>query len=73
MEIVRADLMFRCAYPDAAYTIVSIRTSLIEAASRYPNTATVRRRLMFEEDYLTRMVPLVSNLIMKMMLLTLHY
>jgi hypothetical protein len=75
MEIVRADLMFRCAYPDATYTIATIRASLIEAASRYPNTATVRRRLMFEEDYLTRMVPLVSYLIIKAMLLTVtpHY
>ena len=73
MEIVRADLMFRCAYPEATYTIVTIRASLIEAASRHPNTAGVRRRLMFEEDYLTKMIPLVSYLIIKATLLTLCY
>ena len=70
MELVRADLMFRCAYPDATYTIATIRASLIEAAARYPNTATVRRRLLFEEHYMMKIVPLVSFSVVSTTLLT---
>lgn len=71
MEIVRAELLFRCAYPDLTYTVVTIRNSLVEAAGRYPKTAIIRRRLLFEEEYMTKIIPLVSFMIIEIILLML--
>ena len=73
MELVQADLMFRCAYPSTTYTIATIRASLIEAAAHYPNTATVQRHLLFEEHYMMKivlLVPLVSFSVVSTTLLT---
>jgi hypothetical protein len=71
MDRVRADLLFRSAYPDRRYLIVIIRTSLLDAASRRVDASSIRRRLLFDEDYVGKIFPLVRSLIIEMTLLIL--
>ncbi|KAH9987268.1 hypothetical protein BJV77DRAFT_964880 [Russula vinacea] len=58
MENVRADLLFKNAYPDPAVALVMIKESLLASASRHPGASSIRRRLVFDEQYMTGMIPL---------------
>jgi hypothetical protein len=71
MELVRADMLFNQAFPDPAVALVAIRTSLITAASSYPNAVSIHRRLLCDEWYIEKIIPLVSSLMINVALLTL--
>ncbi|KAH9989241.1 hypothetical protein BJV77DRAFT_963983 [Russula vinacea] len=58
MENVRADLLFKNAYPDPAVALVTIKESLLASASRHLGASSIRRRLVFDEQYMTGMIPL---------------
>jgi hypothetical protein len=62
MEQVRADLLFNYAFPNPLVALTSIRNSLITCGSRVPNAETFYRRLLFDEQYMTALIPLVSFL-----------
>lgn len=70
MENVRADLLFKNAYPDPAVALVTIKESLLASASRHPGASSIRRRLVFDEQYMTGMIPLVSFLTLDTTILT---
>jgi hypothetical protein len=70
MENVRADLLFKDAYPDPAVALVTIKESLLASASRHPGASSIRRRLVFDEQYMTAMIPLVSFLTLDGIILT---
>ena len=59
MEGVRAELLFHAAYPDQRYIIVIIRTLLLDVTVRQPNASNIRRRLLFDDDYMGFFIPLV--------------
>lgn len=71
MELVHADMLFNCAFPDPAVTLVAIKTSLLTAASRYPGAVSIYRRLMCDEWYIEKITPLVSSPTINVALLTL--
>ena len=71
MDGVRADLLFRAAYPDQRYIIVIIRTLLLDVSDRHPNASNIRRRLLFDNDYMGLFIPLVRVSITETTLLTL--
>jgi hypothetical protein len=60
MENVRADLMFTHSFPVSAVGIATIRMSLLTAASQYRGAASIYRRLLSDEEYMTTLTPLVS-------------
>ena len=70
MEGVRAELLFRAAYPDQRYIIVIIRTLLLDITARQPNASNIRRRLLFDDDYMGIFIPLVRVSITETKLLT---
>ena len=71
MDKVRADLLFRHAFPDPAVALSTIRDSLLTSAAHYPSASSIYRRLLFDEAYMTAIVPLVSSPILEMTILTL--
>jgi hypothetical protein len=73
MEHVRADLVFDYAFPDPLVAVTSIRNALLTSGSRLPGAATFYRRLLFDEQYMAAVVPLVSSLNLEATILTLFY
>ena len=60
IENMRASLMFNHAFPDGILALSFAKESLIIAAeSLQPGAAPIRRRLEFNEDYLTKMAHMV--------------
>jgi hypothetical protein len=64
MEHVRAELLFNYAFPDPAVALANIKDSLLISASRYPGASSIYRRLVFDEQYMATITPLVSFLIL---------
>jgi hypothetical protein len=60
MELVRVDLLFNYAFPDPAVSLITIKMSLLTSSSEYPGAADIHRRLLFDEEYLASIIPLVS-------------
>jgi hypothetical protein len=71
MEHVRADLLFKYSFPDPSVALENIKESLLTSASRYPGASSIYRRLVFDEQYMATITPLVSVLILGMTILTL--
>ena len=60
MEIVRADLLFKVAFPNPNVTLELIKESLITAASHLRGAANIYRCLLYDAWYMSKMVVLVS-------------
>ena len=70
-DTLRATLVFENAFPDPNLTVLFIRKSLVGAArSRLPNTVNVYNRLLLDDEYMDKLIVLVSVLTVKDMLLT---
>lgn len=61
MELVRADMLTKHAFPDPAVVLVGIKDALLTSGSRYPGATSIYRRLLFDEEYMTAIIPLVSS------------
>jgi len=59
-ENVQASLLFDHAFPDPFVTPLTIRGALIAAADN-PRTLNIRNRLISDEEYIVRLIPLVST------------
>ena len=70
MEIVQADLLTRHAFPDPTVVLVGIKDALLTSGSRYPGATSIYRRLLFDEEYMTAIIPLVSSQCLAAMVLT---
>lgn len=71
MEVVRADLLFKVAFPDPTVAIELVKESLISSASRLRGAGNIYRRLLFDDWYMTKMITLVSSRDLEMMTLML--
>lgn len=71
MEVVRADLLFKVAFPDPTVAIELVKESLITSASRLRGAGNIYRRLLFDDWYMSKMITLVSSRDLEMMTLTL--
>lgn len=71
MEIVRADLLFKVAFPDPNVTLELVKESLTNAASRLRGAGNIYKRLLYDAWYMSKMVVLVSLRNPNMTILTL--
>lgn len=62
--------MFKSAYPDPVVVLVTIKESLLTSASRLPGASSIHRHLLFDEEYITAIIPLVSSLTLDTTILT---
>jgi hypothetical protein len=60
MENLRADLLFKHAFPDLAVALVTVKDSLLTCASCYPGALLIYRHLLFDDQYMAAITPLVS-------------
>lgn len=61
MEKVRADLLFNHAFPDPAVALFNIREALLSSALQRRVASDIHRRLVFDDDYMDTLVPLVRS------------
>ena len=61
IEVLRATLTFDNAFPDGPQTIAFVRQSLITAAEK-PTAMSVHQRLLQDDDYMSKIVPVVCTL-----------
>ena len=63
IENLHASLLFEHAFPNAPTAIRVVRKCLLDAAERYkPGASAIHEQLMADEDYMTMMVHLVSEI-----------
>ncbi|KAF8465778.1 hypothetical protein DFH94DRAFT_698694 [Russula ochroleuca] len=58
MENLRADLLFKHAFPDPAVALVTVKDSLLTCASHYPGASSIYRHLLFDDQYMAAITPL---------------
>jgi hypothetical protein len=73
MELVRVNLLFDYAFPDPAVSLITVKMSLLTSSSEYPGAADIHRRLLFDEEYMARIIPLVSFLHVEIIILNRVY
>jgi hypothetical protein len=61
MEKVRADLLINHAFPDPVVALVTVKEALITSALQRPVTSDIHRRLVFDDDYMDTLMPLVRS------------
>ena len=60
IEILRASLMFENAYPDSVQSLVFVWRALVTAAQRrLPATLSIHNRLLQDNEYISKIAPLV--------------
>jgi hypothetical protein len=72
MDKVRADLLINHAFPDPYVALTSVREALKSSALDCggPSASDIHRRLVFDEDYMDTLMPLVRSSILMTTLLT---
>jgi hypothetical protein len=61
IDFVRASMMFDHAFPDGMRTFYVIRDALVAAAASHrPQSSSIHNRLLLDEHYVDRIIPLVS-------------
>ena len=60
-EIVHSSLLFTDAFPDSVLTLKIVKGALIRSTIKHePGAASIHRRLLFDKEYLTKIMALVS-------------
>ncbi|KAI9456292.1 hypothetical protein BJY52DRAFT_1188006 [Lactarius psammicola] len=60
IEILRASLMFDNAFPDSIHTLAFVRRSLLTSArKRCPTALSIHTRLVQDEDYISKIIPVL--------------
>jgi hypothetical protein len=60
-EGVRVSLLFGNSFPDATVIPSMTRDALVEAAESHERASNIHQRLLFDEEYATSMIRLVSH------------
>jgi hypothetical protein len=71
MEKVRADLLINHAFPDPVVAIATVKEALVTSALQRSAASDIHRRLVFDDDYMDTLMPLVRSFILMTTLLTL--
>lgn len=71
MEKVRADLLINHAFPDPLVALTSVKEALKTSALEHPAASDIHRRLVFDDNYMDTLTPLVRSSILMLTLLTL--
>jgi hypothetical protein len=60
---LRASLMFTNTFPDGSLTIEFIKDALVlSALGHAPGARYIYQRLLYDEDYISKIIPLVSHI-----------
>ena len=61
-EILRASLLFTNAFPNGSLTVQLVKDALVRSALKHmPGAGRISQRLQRDEEYLWKIVPLVSH------------
>ena len=71
MEKLRADLLINHAFPDPVVALATVKEALVNSALQRSAASDIHRRLVYDDDYMDTLVPLVRSFILIMTLLTL--